>query len=51
MASKIKVTFLGTAGQMPSARRNHSSMLLSYEGENILVDCGRGRRGSFVRRG
>ncbi len=47
MASKIKVTFLGTAGQMPSARRNHSSMLLSYEGENILVDCGEGTQRQF----
>jgi len=47
MTSKIKVTFLGTAGQMPSARRNHSSMLLSYEGENILVDCGEGTQRQF----
>ncbi len=43
----IKLTFLGTAGQMPSARRNHSSMLLNYDGENILVDCGEGTQRQF----
>ena len=38
----INITFLGTASQIPSVKRNHSSILLNYEGENILIDCGEG---------
>ena len=38
----IKVTFLGTSDAIPSATRNHTSMLLDYNGEHILVDCGEG---------
>jgi ribonuclease Z len=38
----IKLIFLGTADAFPSSKRNHSSILLSYEDENILVDCGEG---------
>ena len=47
MASKIKVTFLGTSAQIPTARRNHSAILLTYDGENILVDCGEGTQRQF----
>ncbi|HKL23700.1 MAG TPA: ribonuclease Z, partial [Candidatus Nanoarchaeia archaeon] len=42
MASKIKITFLGTADSIPSRNRNHISILLSYNKENILIDCGEG---------
>lgn len=42
MTSKIRIHFLGTADAIPSERRNHLAMLLSYEGENILFDCGEG---------
>jgi len=38
----MKITFLGTGAMIPTAERNHTSILLSYEGENILVDCGEG---------
>jgi ribonuclease Z len=38
----MKITFLGTSDQIPSANRNHSSILLNYKDENILVDCGEG---------
>lgn len=38
----IKITFLGTSGAIPTAERNHTSTLLTYENENILVDCGEG---------
>lgn len=38
----IKIIFLGTADQIPSARRNHFSAWLNYKDENILVDCGEG---------
>ena len=47
MTSKIKITFLGTSAQIPSANRNHSSILLNYEGENILIDCGEGIQRQF----
>ena len=42
MASKIKVTFLGTSAQIPSAKRNHTAILITYKDENILIDCGEG---------
>jgi ribonuclease Z len=42
MTSKIKIHFLGTADAIPSERRNHLAVLLNYEGENILFDCGEG---------
>jgi ribonuclease Z len=38
----IKITFLGTSDAVPSEKRNHTSILLNYNGENILVDCGEG---------
>ncbi len=38
----IKITFLGTSDSIPSADRNPTSVLLTYEKENILVDCGEG---------
>lgn len=42
MAEKIKLTFLGTSDQIPSVSRNHTSILLSWQNENILIDCGEG---------
>jgi ribonuclease Z len=47
MASKIKVTFLGTSAQIPSPRRNHTAILLTYNQENILIDCGEGTQTQF----
>ena len=49
MASKINVTFLGTSAQIPSPRRNHTSILLTYKEENILIDCGEGTQVQFRR--
>jgi len=42
MTEEIKLTFLGTAGSVPTSRRNSQSMWIQYKGENILVDCGEG---------
>lgn len=39
---KIPITFLGTGAAIPTARRNHISILLQYKEENILIDCGEG---------
>jgi len=47
MASKINLTFLGTSDAIPSAKRNHPAVLLTYNGENILVDCGEGTQRQF----
>jgi len=47
MTSNIKLTFLGTADQIPSANRNHSAILLNYNEENILIDCGEGTQRQF----
>jgi len=42
-----KITFLGTADQIPSALRNHTAILLNYNEENILIDCGEGTQRQF----
>ena len=47
MTEKMKLTFLGTSGAVPTAKRNHPAMLLSYKKENILIDCG-GRKISLL---
>ena len=43
----IKIIFLGTTDAIPSAERNHTSILLEYKDENILVDCGEGTQRQF----
>ena len=43
----INITFLGTSDAIPSAKRNHSSILLNHDGENILIDCGEGTQRQF----
>jgi|APSaa5957512622_1039677.scaffolds.fasta_scaffold00055_67 ribonuclease Z len=47
MIKDIKLTFLGTSDAIPSAKRNHTAMLLTYKGENILIDCGEGTQRQF----
>lgn len=47
MTEKIKITFLGTSSAIPTAERNHTAILLTYQGENILVDCGEGTQRQF----
>ncbi len=44
---KIKITFLGTANAVPTQKRNHTSILLTYKDENILIDCGEGTQRQF----
>jgi ribonuclease Z len=38
----IEIVFLGTSSMVPTKERNHTSVLVSYNGKNILVDCGEG---------
>ena len=43
----IKLVFLGTSDAVPSKERNHTSILLNYKDENILIDCGEGTQRQF----
>lgn len=45
----LKITFLGTSGTIPSVERNPSSILLNYNGERILFDCGEGTQRQMMR--
>jgi len=38
----MELIFLGTSSMVPTKERNHSSILLLYEDEGILFDCGEG---------
>ncbi len=43
----IPITFLGTSQAIPTAKRNHTAILVQYSGENILIDCGEGTQRQF----
>jgi ribonuclease Z len=43
----INITFLGTSSAIPTLKRNTTSVLLTYKGENILIDCGEGTQRQF----
>lgn len=43
----MKGIFLGTGSAVPTAKRNHMGILLSFGSENILVDCGEGIQRQF----
>ncbi|MFW5846762.1 MAG: ribonuclease Z [Nanoarchaeota archaeon] len=47
MPSKIKLSFLGTGSAIPTAKRNHPAVLLTWKDENILFDCGEGTQRQF----
>ncbi len=38
----MEIVILGTSSMLPTKNRNHTSLLLQYEDEHILVDCGEG---------
>jgi len=44
---KIPITFLGTSQAIPTAKRNHTAVLMQYKNENILIDCGEGTQRQF----
>ena len=44
---KAKITFLGTGSAIPTDKRNHIGVLVSYRDENILFDCGEGIQRQF----
>jgi len=43
----IKITFLGTGSMIPTVKRSHTAILLTYKNENILIDCGEGTQRQF----
>jgi ribonuclease Z len=45
----FRLTFLGTAGSVPTKERNLPSVALEYEGETFLLDCGEGTQRQFLR--
>lgn len=51
MTEKIKITFLGTGGMIPTEQRSHPAFFLSYANEGILVDCGEGTQVQFRKAG
>lgn len=44
----LEIVFLGTGSGVPSPRRNHASIWLSYEGEALLWDCGEGTQRQLI---
>ena len=45
----LRVTFLGTAGAVPTIERNPSGIYLNREGEEFLFDCGEGTQRQMMR--
>jgi phosphoribosyl 1,2-cyclic phosphodiesterase len=48
----MKLTFLGTRGEIEARTRRHrmhSSLLVSYRGNNVMIDCGLDWLGKFER--
>lgn len=45
----LTVTFLGTGGSVPSARRSTASTLIARGGERLLFDCGEGTQRQLQR--
>ena len=45
----LTVTFLGTGGSVPTARRNTASVLVARAGERLMFDCGEGTQRQLQR--
>ena len=45
----LEVTFIGTAGSLPTPRRGLSSLLIHRGGQRILVDCGEGTQRQLMQ--
>src|SRR5512136_1584664 len=45
----LTVTFLGTAGSLPTPDRNPSAIMINREGDLILFDCGEGTQRQMMR--
>lgn len=49
--TKLEVVFLGTSSATPTKNRSLPSLAIRREGQVILMDCGEGAQGSFVKFG
>ncbi|MDA4113444.1 MAG: ribonuclease Z [Thaumarchaeota archaeon] len=49
--TKLEVVFLGTSSATPTRNRSLPAIAIRREGQVILMDCGEGAQGSFVRFG
>ena len=38
----MRITILGTSAMLPTKERNPTSIMVEYEKEGILIDCGEG---------
>ncbi|ELZ21950.1 ribonuclease Z [Haloterrigena salina JCM 13891] len=47
----LRVTFLGTAGAIPTTERNPSAIFVAREGEKLLFDAGEGTQRQMMRFG
>ena len=47
----LKLLFLGTSAARPTAERNVSALVLTREGETLLVECGEGTQRQMMRYG
>ena len=45
----LRVTFLGTAGALPTVNRCPSAIAVSRDGEQLLLDCGEGTQRQLMR--
>jgi ribonuclease Z len=45
----LRVTFLGTAGSVPTPERNPSAIVINRKGELMLFDCGEGTQQQMMR--
>jgi ribonuclease Z len=45
----LKVTFLGTAGSVPTPKRSLPAILIQREGEQIMFDCGEGVQRQMIK--
>ena len=48
---EIKITFLGTGSMIPTKKRNHQAIFVSYRNEGILIDCGEGTQIQMIKAG
>ena len=46
---RMKVTFLGTSGAVPTTKRNTSALIVEREGDRLLFDCGEGTQRQMMR--
>ncbi|MEM4318349.1 MAG: ribonuclease Z [Candidatus Pacearchaeota archaeon] len=47
----LQVVFLGTSSAVPTESRNHTGILIIYNGSHLLFDCGEGCQRQFVKVG